>query len=1401
MTRYYCTYFDRHYLDRGLALIASLQRQEVTPFVMYVVCMDELTRLVLDRLAIAQVRTIPLHEIEQHDNRLSSIKPTRSLVEYYWTLTPTVILRILERSRGVDLLTYVDADLYFFSSPQPLFDELGSGSVLIHEHRYSPRQAHLVDHNGRYNVGLLSFRRDSNGFTALQWWRERCLEWCFARYERGKMGDQLYLNDWPSHFSGVVVLTHPGAGVGPWNHDRYNFRQSENGRVLIDDDPVIFYHFHSLKLFVPELALPVAHSHYPLTLGSLRHCFAPYLRALADGHRNVLSLVPSARWGFEDSLDITSQLTFLARSSLKERLSGQVKGHQRISLNEEWDAYCSQQVMDCNSVGEPVQEEVVRLPTPRAARIAPSLSEERHNTMQDSSQHDLLMSLHGTDVASQIRTLYVGGAHRFQEQALFNRLFPNLKHIYLFEPVPELAAYLRRFETLDPRVKVLSYALSDRNGISEFFLTNNDGESSSLLRLGKHKDIFPHVHEVHSISVACRTLDRVIEDHHLEEPDMLLLDVQGAEYRILASLSAKRRQQLRALYVEASLEEVYEGAKCLDDLVSVLEPGHRCVSFAPLSAASPTHGNALFLRQQHIPQSSVQSLVSPSANQPLISVVVSSYAAGAFMRECLDDLERQTVVGQMEIIVVDAASPEREGTIVAEYQARFKNIVYVRTATRIGVYAAWNLALKLARGRYVTPFSTNDRLRADAYEILAQSLNEHPEVSLVYGDTYVTDLPHQTFEKHRRIGMWQWQRYSYEYLLAHCTVGPHPMWRRMLHDTVGHFDESYVALGDQDFWIRVGAHHQMLHIPVVTGLYWRSPDGLSNRTEIAEPEERRLRTTYLKGQSSTRLMTTEASAPIYDCSVIIPVWNRCELTRACIEALTKTIDQISWELIVVDNHSTDETTAFLSTLSGDVQIIHNQDNMGFAKACNQGAQAARGKYLVFLNNDTIPQPDWLRPLVSEVEEHPEVGVVGSKLLYADGSIQHAGVVFMRSHLIPYHIYRGVLNTIPAVNQRREFQAVTAACMLVRRELFEGVQGFHEGFSNGFEDVDLCLKVREKGYHVIYQPRSVVYHLESQTPGRKDFDVSNGRLLEERWGDHWWLGDEDFHYHTEGFKLVGRPQEVNFAVEVSPMTDIRDRAAWAHIAAAQAAALKQDWAAVRRELQLVDHWPNDQFVLSWGAMVAERLQEPVSRTKFLSRYVALVDAPAERLSLIRALLEQKDLVGAEEQLRILLASSPSHAEGLLLRGILCMQREQYEQAEGAFGSAMQEGADRKKCLMGMGMAAMGRAYTQGAWEHFLHVLEEYPDDAEAIHWLVRAGTAQNRWDELSRHLCKYLVRNPADLAIRFALAGALVRGEQIEAASLEYETLRALAPTFDGLNELGQAIARKQAVSTMEAAHS
>jgi thioredoxin-like negative regulator of GroEL len=177
------------------------------------------------------------------------------------------------------------------------------------------------------------------------------------------------------------------------------------------------------------------------------------------------------------------------------------------------------------------------------------------------------------------------------------------------------------------------------------------------------------------------------------------------------------------------------------------------------------------------------------------------------------------------------------------------------------------------------------------------------------------------------------------------------------------------------------------------------------------------------------------------------------------------------------------------------------------------------------------------------------------------------------------------------------------------------------------------------------------------------------------------------------------------------------------------------------------------------------------------------------------------MAADQHLQKLLTVSPAHAEGLLLRGILCMQREQYREAESSFSSALRQGADRKKCLMGMGMASMGHAYAQGAWERFLQVLAENPDDAEAIHWLLRAGTAQNRWVELGDQLRNYLSRNPGDLAARFALASVLVRADQIDAARREHDVLRTLAPTYDGLTELGQVIAGKETVLAMETAHS
>ena len=203
-------------------------------------------------------------------------------------------------------------------------------------------------------------------------------------------------------------------------------------------------------------------------------------------------------------------------------------------------------------------------------------------------------------------------------------------------------------------------------------------------------------------------------------------------------------------------------------------------------------------------------------------------------------------------------------------------------------------------------------------------------------------------------------------------------------------------------------------------------------------------------------------------SIIIPVFNRARYTLKCLQALAANTAYDNFELIVVDNASSDETPQLLATLGGDVQVIRNEENLGFAKACNQGARAAVGSLLLFLNNDTEPRPGWLEAMVQAMDSAPDVQVVGNKLLYPNGTIQHAGVAF-RPDGVPYHIFKCLPADHPAVNRVERFQAVTAACMLVRRETFFGQGCFDESYHNGYEDMDFCMKVTTSGGGIVYTP--------------------------------------------------------------------------------------------------------------------------------------------------------------------------------------------------------------------------------------------------------------------------------------------------------------------------------------------
>lgn len=209
-------------------------------------CFDEPSRRIVDALGLPGVRTVPLAELEAHDPALLSTKADRKPVEYCWTATPSLPLYLFDTRPELEEVTYLDADLLFFADPEPLFAEMGDASVLITPHRFAPEYAHHAV-SGIYNVQFLTFRRDERAMTTLRWWHERCIEWCYDVLEEDRLGDQKYLDDWPERFAGIHVLRHRGGGLAPWNITQYDVRAAGD-RVLVDDDELIFFHYHRVKL-------------------------------------------------------------------------------------------------------------------------------------------------------------------------------------------------------------------------------------------------------------------------------------------------------------------------------------------------------------------------------------------------------------------------------------------------------------------------------------------------------------------------------------------------------------------------------------------------------------------------------------------------------------------------------------------------------------------------------------------------------------------------------------------------------------------------------------------------------------------------------------------------------------------------------------------------------------------------------------------------------------------------------------------------------------------------------------------------------------------------------------------------------------------------------------------------
>jgi hypothetical protein len=240
---HFCTYFDNNYLPRALCLLDSLE-QYCLSFKLYTLCLDVDCFEQVKRLGRPQLVPICIQELEAAVPELITVKNDRTPIEYYFTCGPAFLCYLMEHYPAIDVITYLDADLYFLSTPEPLFELFKGYSIGVIPHHMPEYRKNI--RFGNYNVGWITFRHDADGLACLHWWRDRCIEWCYDRIEDGKYADQYYLDDWPKLFNGVYEFTHHGANVGAWNVQDYHFSLRDS-QVYADNDPVIFYHFHNFK--------------------------------------------------------------------------------------------------------------------------------------------------------------------------------------------------------------------------------------------------------------------------------------------------------------------------------------------------------------------------------------------------------------------------------------------------------------------------------------------------------------------------------------------------------------------------------------------------------------------------------------------------------------------------------------------------------------------------------------------------------------------------------------------------------------------------------------------------------------------------------------------------------------------------------------------------------------------------------------------------------------------------------------------------------------------------------------------------------------------------------------------------------------------------------------------------
>jgi O-antigen biosynthesis protein len=512
-------------------------------------------------------------------------------------------------------------------------------------------------------------------------------------------------------------------------------------------------------------------------------------------------------------------------------------------------------------------------------------------------------------------------------------------------------------------------------------------------------------------------------------------------------------------------------------------------------------------------------------SRPLFSILMPTCnTKEEWLRKAIESVIDQVYPDWELCITDDASAAPHVRRVLEEYANRDKRIRTQFRPTNGGIAEATNTALAMARGNFVALLDHDDELAPDALLCVAEEINDHSSAELIYSDEDKIEPGGRRAYPHFK------PDWNYDLLLSYNFITHLAVYRTERVRAIGGFRSAFDGAQDYDLALRFITGlpaSRIRHVPRIL-YHWRMHDQSTASNASAKgyafSAATRAIEEHLSGQGIAAQVRQAPEggighrvvyaipADVPQVTLIIPTRNRVDILRSCIQSLLNTTDYPRFDVLIIDNGSSDPATLlYLESLSSSkiVRVLRDERAFNFSALNNRGAALANGEIIGLLNNDLeVTDPGWLREMVSHAVR-PGVGVVGARLWFPDGTLQHGGVVLgvggVAGHAHKY-LRRGEPGYMSRAVLIQNFSAVTAACLLVRKSIFQEVGGVDEELPVAFNDVDFCLRVMTKGYRNVWTPYAELIHHESASRGLEDSPEKQERFLREhllmrdRWGE-------------------------------------------------------------------------------------------------------------------------------------------------------------------------------------------------------------------------------------------------------------------------------------------------------------